>query len=67
MLKKKIIIPLTGVVASVAASSASATATEAVNSAIAEGQTLVGTIAPGVIGIAALMLGVGIAVSWLRK
>ena len=68
MLNKKIIIPLTGVVASVATSSAFATAAgDAVSSAITEGQTLVGAIAPGVIAIAAIMLGVGIAVSWLRK
>lgn len=68
MFNKKIIIPLTGVAASVAASSAFAsTSSEAVNTAISDGQTLVGAIAPGVIGIAAIMLGVGIAVSWLRK
>lgn len=68
MLKKKIIIPLTGAVASVAASTAFATtSSDAVNTAISDGQSLVGAIAPGVIGIAAIMLGVGIAVSWLRK
>ena len=68
MFKKKIIIPLTGAVAFVATSSAFATtASDSVNTAISDGQTLVGAIAPGVIGIAAIMLGVGIAVSWLRK
>jgi len=69
MFTKKIIILLTGAVASVAASSAFADAASAaaVDTAISDGQTLVGAIAPGVIGIAAIMLGVGIAVSWLRK
>jgi hypothetical protein len=68
MFKKKIIIPLTAAVASVATSSAFAnTSSDAVSTAISDGQTLVGAIAPGVIGIAAIMLGVGIAVSWLRK
>ncbi len=46
MLKKRIIIPLTGAVASVAASSAFATtSSDAVDTAISDGQTLVGAIA----------------------
>lgn len=47
-----------------AADSASVTA---INDAVADGKSLVGLVAPGVIGIAALMLGVGLVVAWLRK
>lgn len=46
---------------------AKADAVAAINSAITQGETIVGLVGPGVIGIAALMLGVGLVVSWLRK
>lgn len=44
-----------------------ADSTTAINDAVTDGKALVGLVAPGVIGIAALMLGVGIVVAWLRK
>ncbi len=46
---------------------AHADAVAAVTAAITQGEALMNLIAPGVIGIAAIMLGVGLAVSWLRK
>lgn len=56
-------------VALVSSSSAFAvTASEtAISGAITAGETMVGLVAPGVIGIAAIMMGVGIAVAWLKK
>lgn len=39
----------------------------AITDAITAGGTMVGLIAPGVIGVAAIMMGVGIAVAWLKK
>ncbi len=39
----------------------------AITDAVTSGETMVGLVAPGVIGIAAIMMGVGIAVAWLKK
>ena len=39
----------------------------AVSSAFTAVALLVGMLAPGLIGLAAVMLGVGVAISWLRK
>lgn len=44
-----------------------ADAAAAIDDAIADGQTLVGKLAPGLIGIAALMTGVYLVVSAIRK
>lgn len=58
----------TVVAASVAAPSAfAATSLDAITTAITNGEALIGAVAPGVITIAAVMLGVGLVVSWLRK
>lgn len=65
--KKSLIVAGSTLAAVVAAPMASADSAAAITAAIASGTTLVGMIAPGVIGIAALMLGVGIAVAWLKK
>lgn len=69
MNKKKFLLTSLAVSLAVAAPSVFAvTAAEtAVGTAITSSESLVNLIAPGVIGIAAIMLGVGIAVSWLRK
>ncbi|TRW99833.1 hypothetical protein [Candidatus Methylobacter oryzae] len=46
---------------------AHADAEAAITAAIAKGEALMNLVAPGVIAIAAIMLGVGLAVSWIRK
>lgn len=67
--KKSLIVAGLTLAAVVAAPSVFAvTAAEtAVTNAVASGESLMGLVAPGVISIAALMLGVGLAVSWMRK
>jgi hypothetical protein len=46
---------------------ASADASAEVQNAITQGQALVGVVAPGIIGVAAIMTGVALVVSWIRK
>ncbi|MFZ2450499.1 MAG: hypothetical protein WAW36_08270 [Methylovulum miyakonense] len=61
-------LALTGAVAlAVASQQASADAATAIDDAITQGTTLLGKVGPGVIGIAALMTGVGLVISWIRK
>lgn len=55
------------VVSVASVSAAHADATTAITAAITQGEALMNLVAPGVIGIAAIMLGVGLAVSWIRK
>lgn len=66
---KTAIVTGTALAASVAAPSAFAVtaAMTAVTDAITEGQALIGALAPGLITLAALMLGVGLVVSWMRR
>jgi len=66
---KKALLAGTAVAVSVAAPSAFAvTAAEtAITTAITQGEALLNLVAPGVITIAAIMLGVGLVVSWLRR
>ena len=49
------------------ASADGSTAASAIDAAIAQGQTLLGKVGPGIIGIAALMTGVGLVIAWIRK
>ncbi|MFZ4504419.1 MAG: hypothetical protein ACOYM1_10755 [Methylovulum sp.] len=61
---------VTGAIATaiVAPSAFAVTASEtAISAALTQGETIVGLIGPGIIGIAALMLGVGLVVSWIKK
>lgn len=46
---------------------AHADAAAAVTAALADGEAVVGLLAPGLIAIAALMLGVGLVVRWVAK
>ncbi len=46
---------------------ASADAAGAIDAAITSGQALIGKVAPGVIGIAAIMTGVGLVLAFIRK
>ncbi|CAK0746203.1 conserved hypothetical protein [Gammaproteobacteria bacterium] len=46
---------------------ASADAASAIDAAIAQGQVLLGKVGPGIIAIAALMTGVGLVISWIKK
>lgn len=43
------------------------TAASAIDAAIAQGQTLLAKVGPGIIGIAALMTGIGLVIAWIRK
>ena len=49
------------------ASAADSAAATAIDTAIAQGESLLGKVAPGLITIAAIMTGVGLAISWIRK
>jgi hypothetical protein len=46
---------------------ASADAASAIDAAAAQGLALVAKVGPAIIAIAALMTGVGLVVSWIRK
>lgn len=46
---------------------AAADSAASIDAAIAQGTTLLGKVAPGIISIAAIMTGVALVVAWLRK
>ena len=65
--KKHLIIAGSAVVATVAAPSVFADSAQAITDSLATGTALVALVGPGVISIAALMLGVTIVVNWLKR
>ncbi len=67
--KKHLIMTALTVISIMATPSVFANAANGVTltGALTAGALLVGIVAPGVIGIAAVMLGVSIGISWLRK
>lgn len=64
---KRAALPLLAIAVVVAPDLAMATAATAIDDAITQGETLVGKVAPGLIAIAAIMTGVGLVISWIRK
>jgi len=64
---KRAALPLLLLGAALVPEIASADAASAIDAAITQGQTLLGKVGPGIIGIAALMTGVGLVIAWIRK
>lgn len=65
--KKAKLLASSSAVLTLGASGAYADYSGKVTEAITQGETVVGLLAPGIVGIAALMLGVGLVISWIRK
>jgi hypothetical protein len=64
---KKVVVSSGFLFATLGAGIASASNVTSVTAAIKEGQDMMDLIAPGVIAMAAVMMGVTLVVSWLRK